>query len=141
MGTGLQGFNKSLLISTIQNLTILVVKVTEEIARIPNPISGIANNERFIYVGYDGWSIIRTSTNPVNPMAAKTYISPQSVTGNVTENNYHVIFPPNFVSSMLYKNGSRSVPIETINGLFQGQYFRPFDSRVINDNPLDEAIV
>ena len=140
MGSGLQGFNKSLLISTIQNLTILVVKVTEEIARIPNPISGIANNERFIYVGYDGWAIIRTSMNPVNPLAAQTYISPQTVTGNITENNYHVIFPPNFISSMLYKSGSRSVPIETINGLFQGQYFKPSDSRVDN-NPVDNNII
>lgn len=119
IGRGLQGFNTSLTISTVQNLTILVVKVTEQIARIPNPISGISNNERFIYVGYDGWAVVRTTSNPVNPMAAQTYISPQTVTGSIVENNYHVILPPNFVSSVLYKNGSRIVPTGTRYGLFQ----------------------
>ena len=110
---GIQGLYRTLLISTDQLLAVLVVKVSEEIARIPNPASGFMSADRFIYVGYDGWVVIRTSANPVGPMIGQTHISPQTVTGSVTKENYQVIFPPNFFNQVFYKNADRIVPVDT----------------------------
>lgn len=114
---GIQGFNETLTISTAQMLSILVVKVSEEVARIPNPAAGASSNERYFYVGYDGWAVIRTSNNPVAPMAAQTYVTPQSVTGSTTHNNYQVVIPPNFPSAIYFKNEEMRVPTNTQEGL------------------------
>lgn len=107
---GVQELGVTLLLSTKQLLSIVVIKVSEEIARIINPAAGISNDDRFLYVGYDGWAIIRTTANPISPMAASTYLSPQTITGNITKENMQVIFPPNFPYNVLYKNMARTVP-------------------------------
>ncbi len=39
--------------------------------RIFNPVAGIGADERYIYVGYDGCAVLRTSTNPIGPMMSK----------------------------------------------------------------------
>ena len=107
---GVQTLAISLLITTKQMVGIVVVKVSEEIARMINPASGEMGSDRFIYVGYDAWAVINTSTNPRSPMMASTYVTPQSVTGQVTSENYQVIFPPNFPHNVLYKNMQRIIP-------------------------------
>ncbi len=122
MNAGIQGFYRTLLISTDQLLAIVVVKVTEQIARVYNPAAGIMAEERFIYVGYDGWSVIRTSANPVGPMMAQVHVSPQNVTGSVVKENYQVIFPPNFYNQIYYKNDQRTVPVNTRAGLSGNNY-------------------
>lgn len=129
MNPGIQGFYRTLLVSTIQVVAILVVKVSEEIARVINPTCGEIGEDRFIYVGYDGWAVIRTTANPVGPMMAQTYITPQTVTGSVTKENYQVVFPPNFYNEVFYKNGDRVVPIDTRGGLSYPAYLDPLDSR------------
>lgn len=114
---GIQGFNRTLLISTTQILSLLVVKVCEEVARIVNPVAGQSSDSRFIYVGYDGWAVIRTTNSPSGSMAAQTYVTPQSVTGAVHGDNLQVIFPPNFIQTLYYKNDSIRPPPSTENGL------------------------
>lgn len=115
---GIQGFNSTLLLSTAQLLSILVVKVSEEIARVFNPAAGSASDNRFIYVGYDGWAVIRTTHMPVGSLAAQTYVTPQSITGTVVQdNNYQVIFPPNFVQTLYFKDTAFRPPVSTENGL------------------------
>ena len=54
---GVQFFDETLLVDYKQHASIIVVKVSEEIARIFNPEAGISSPERYIYVGYDAWSI------------------------------------------------------------------------------------
>ena len=108
---------------------MLVIKVTEQIARIPNPAAGIAGGNKFIYVGYDGWSVVRTTMNPISPLAAQTYVTPQSVTGSVVGENYQVIFPPNFPQAILYKNIQRTTPTNTEDGLFSGTPFATSTTR------------
>ena len=133
---GVQGFYRSLLISTDQLLSVLVVKVSEEIARVPNPASGEMGQDRFIYVGYDGWAVVRTSANPVGPMMAQTYVTPQTVTGNLNaKDNYQVIIPPNFISTVYYKNRERNVPTDTRSGISNPGLYVPFysdDNRFVN---------
>lgn len=114
---GVQGFNETLTISTAQLLSLLVVKVCEEVARIPNPVAGASSDERFFYVGYDGWAVIRTSNSPIGPMAAQTYVTPQSITGSVVSENFQVIIPPNFPSTVYYKNTDIRPPVATQDGL------------------------
>ena len=126
---GIQNFNNSLITTTQQMVALVVVKVTEQVARIPNPSAGIGGQEAFIYVGYDGWSVIRTTMNPLAPMAAQTYVTPQSVTGSVLGENYQIIFPPNFPQTVLYKNIQRTAPTNTETGLFSGTPFVPFPSK------------
>jgi hypothetical protein len=111
MFPGVQGFEESLTYNTGQQVAITVIKVSEQVARIFNPIAGVGADNRYIYVGYDGWALILTTTNPVGPMMAQTYITPQSRTGNVVENNYNVILPPNFPTTVYYKNQNYSVPL------------------------------
>ena len=101
---GVQNFNSTLLTTNQQMVALVVIKVTEQVARIPNPSSGVAGDNKFIYVGYDGWSVLRITSTPTNPMSAMTYVTPQSVTGSVAGDNLQVIFPPNFPQSLLYKN-------------------------------------
>ena len=113
---GIQGVVETFLISTAQMIAILVVKVTEQVARIYNPAAGEMASERYIYVGYDGWSIINTSANPIGPMMAQTYISPQTVSGSIARENYQNIFNPNFPTTIYYKNKKRYVPVSTISG-------------------------
>ena len=115
--SGVQGFNETLIISTAQLLSLLVVKVSEEVARIPHPTAGEGSDQRFFYVGYDGWSVIRTSNSPVGPMAAQTYVTPQTVTGSTVSDNFQVIIPPNFVQSIYYKNQPIRPPVSTEDGL------------------------
>jgi hypothetical protein len=120
---GIQGLNDSLLTATEQNLAICVIKVSEEVARIYNPTSGVASSSRYVYVGYDAWSVILTTANPIGPMAAQTYITPQSVTGSITNDNHQVIVPPNFPTAIYYKNVKRNVPNTTFAGTFAGSSF------------------
>ena len=120
---GVEGLNQALLITTEQEVAIVVVKVAEEIARIFNPAAGIAASERYIYVGYDAWAVFVTTANPMGPMAAQTYITPQTVTGSVVGNNYQVVMPPNFPNTVYYKNQRRIVPVDTDVGLFAGTAF------------------
>ena len=117
---GVEGLNQALLITTEQEVAICVVKVAEEVARIFNPAAGIAASERYIYVGYDAWAVVMTTANPMGPMAAQTYITPQTVTGSVVGNNYQVVLPPNFPEVVYYKNQRRIVPVDTDVGLFAG---------------------
>jgi hypothetical protein len=120
---GIEGLNQALLITTEQEVAIVCVKVAEEIARIFNPAAGIAASERYIYVGYDAWAVFVTTANPMGPMAAQTYITPQTVTGSVVGNNYQVVLPPNFPTTVYYKNQRRVVPVDTDVGLFAGTAF------------------
>ena len=120
---GIEGLNQALLITTEQEVAIVVIKVAEEVARIFNPAAGIAASERYIYVGYDAWAVVMTTANPMGPMAAQTYITPQTVTGSVVGNNYQVILPPNFPEVVYYKNQRRVVPVDTDVGLFAGTAF------------------
>jgi hypothetical protein len=120
---GVEGLNQALLITTEQEVAIVVVKVAEEIARIFNPAAGIAASERYIYVGYDAWAVFVTTANPMGPMAAQTYITPQTVTGSIVGNNYQVVLPPNFPTTVYYKNQRRVVPVDTDVGLFAGTAF------------------
>ena len=120
---GVEGLNQALLITTAQEVAVVTVKVAEEVARIFNPAAGIAASERYIYVGYDAWAIVMTTANPIGPMAAQTYITPQTVTGSVVGNNYQVILPPNFPETIYYKNQRRVVPVDTDVGLFAGTAF------------------
>jgi hypothetical protein len=120
---GVEGLNQALLITTEQEVAIVCVKVAEEVARIFNPAAGIAASERYIYVGYDAWAVVMTTANPMGPMAAQTYITPQTVTGSVVGNNYQVILPPNFPEVVYYKNQRRAVPVDTDVGLFAGTAF------------------
>lgn len=120
---GVEGLNQALLITTEQEVAIVCVKVAEEIARIFNPAAGIAASERYIYVGYDAWAVFSTTANPMGPMAAQTYITPQTVTGSVVGNNYQVVMPPNFPTTVYYKNQRRVVPVDTDVGLFAGTAF------------------
>ena len=121
--TGIQTLSSSLILTTKQMVAVLVVKVTEQVARIPNPAAGVSSTNKFIYVGYDGWSVIRTSANPISPMAAQVYSTPQTITGNVTRENLQTIFPPNFPQTIMYKNVPRIAPTSTFSGLFQGASF------------------
>ena len=111
MFSGIQGFEETLILNTGQQLAVLVIKVSEQIARIFNPIAGISAVDRYIYVGYDGWSIVLSSTNPRGPMAAQTYITPSTITGNESQKNYNVIIPPNFPNTVYYKNFGYTVPV------------------------------
>jgi hypothetical protein len=120
---GVEGLNQALLITTEQEVAIVVVKVAEEVARIFNPAAGIAASERYIYVGYDAWGVIMTTANPIGPMAAQTYITPQTITGSTVGNNYQVVLPPNFPETIYYKNQRRVVPVDTDVGLFAGTSF------------------
>lgn len=120
---GIQGLNSTLITTTQQMVALVVIKVTEQVARIPNPVAGVGSNQNFIYVGYDGWSVVRTTANPIEPMAAQTYVTPQSVTGSVVDNNYQIVFPPNFPQSIFYKNVPRTAPTNTSDGLFIGSSF------------------
>lgn len=120
---GIEGLNQALLITTEQEVAIVCVKVAEEVARIFNPAAGIAASERYIYVGYDAWAVVLTTANPMGPMAAQTYITPQTVTGSVVGNNYQVVVPPNFPTTVYYKNQRRIVPVDTDVGLFAGTAF------------------
>jgi hypothetical protein len=120
---GVEGLNQALLITTEQEVAIVCIKVAEEVARIFNPAAGIAASERYIYVGYDAWGVFLTTCNPVGPMAAQTYITPQTVTGSVVGSNYQVIMPPNFPETIYYKNQRRVVPVDTDVGLFMGTNF------------------
>merc|ERR1711990_579480 len=120
---GVEGLNQALLITTEQEVAIVCVKVAEEIARIFNPAAGIAASERYIYVGYDAWAVFVTTANPMGPMAAQTYITPQTVTGSIVGNNYQVVLPPNFPTTVYYKNQRRVVPVDTDVGLFAGTAF------------------
>ncbi len=120
---GVEGLNQALLITTEQEVAIVCVKVAEEVARIFNPAAGIAASERYIYVGYDAWAVVMTTANPMGPMAAQTYITPQTVTGSVVGSNYQVILPPNFPEVVYYKNQRRVVPVDTDVGLFAGSAF------------------
>jgi hypothetical protein len=120
---GVEGLNQALLITTEQEVAVTVVKVAEEVARIFNPAAGIAASERYIYVGYDAWAVVMTTANPIGPMAAQTYITPQTVTGSVVGNNFQVILPPNFPETVYYKNQRRVVPVDTDVGLFAGTAF------------------
>ena len=61
--------------------------------------------------------------NPVGPMSAQTYVTPQSVTGSILGDNYQVIFPPNFTQNIFYKNIARTAPNSTVDGLFMGTPF------------------
>ena len=49
---GLESLNQALLTVTGQQVAIVVVKVSEQIARIDNPESGLAADDEFIFVGY-----------------------------------------------------------------------------------------
>lgn len=129
LSPGVEGLNRALVTSTEQMAGIFCIKVTEQVARIYNTTSGISAGDRYIYVGYDGWSIIRTTANPVGPMASQTYVTPQSVTGSTVGDNYQIVFPPNFIQTMYYKNGARKVPIETSLGLFAGTAFAAAGTR------------
>jgi hypothetical protein len=120
---GVEGLNQALLITTEQEVAIVCVKVAEEIARIFNPAAGIAASERYIYVGYDAWAVFVTTANPMGPMAAQTYVTPQTVTGSIVGNNYQVVMPPNFPTTVYYKNQRRIVPVDTDVGLFAGTSF------------------
>ena len=120
---GIEGLNDTLLTTTEQQVAICVVKVSEQVARIFNPSSGISSDERYIYVGYDAWSVVLTSANPLAPMAMQTYISPQSVSGSVSENNYQVQLPTNIINGIYYKNIKRNVPNSAFQGLFAGTVF------------------
>ena len=46
---------------------------------------------------------------------AKTYLTPQTVTGSVVNKNYQVIVPPNFPNTIYYKNKEYSSPISANN--------------------------
>jgi hypothetical protein len=120
---GVEGLNRALLTTTEQQASIFCIKVTEQVARIFNTSSGVSAGDRYIYVGYDGWSVIRTTANPVAPMASQTYITPQSVTGSTVGDNYQIVFPPNFSETIYFKNAIRTVPNETQAGLFTGTAF------------------
>ena len=120
---GVETLNQALIYNAGQQVGIVVVKISEQISRIFNPISSVSSDSRFIYVGYDAWSIILTSNNPLGPMMAQTYITPQTVTGSVVGNNYQVILPPNFPEVVYYKNQRRIVPVDTDIGLFAGTAF------------------
>ena len=111
LAPGVQGLEETIIDDIGQQIAIVVIKVTEEIARIYNPIASASSDNRFIYVGYDGWSIVRMSSNPVGPLAAQTYITPQSVTGGITGDNFQVVFPPNFTHSVFFKNQGYNIPI------------------------------
>lgn len=115
--SGIQGLNKSLLTTTEQQVGIVVIKVSEQIARIYNPSSGIASDNRYIYIGYDGWSVIYTTANPIGTMASQTFVTPQTVSGSVNGDNYQIIFPPNFPQTVYYKNEPRRVPVDNVMGL------------------------
>ena len=117
---GIESLNQALHTITGPQLAITVVKVTEQIARIENPESGMAADDEFIFVGYDGWAVINTTANPMGPLMFNTYITPQSVTGSVVGDNYQVILPPNFPSVLFYKNDGYAIPVDTSVGLFMG---------------------
>ena len=76
-----------------------------------NPICIFAWSLEIIYVGYDGWAILRTTTTPVGPMMSQTYISPQTVTGGITRENMQVVIPPNFPQTIYFKNFQYVVPL------------------------------
>ena len=120
---GTESINQALLTVTGQQVAIIVVKVSEQIARIDNPGSGLAADNEFILVGYDGWAVINMTSNPMGPMAAQTYISPQTITGTLTRENLQVILPPNFPNTLFYKNDSYRIPVTTNTGLFMGTTF------------------
>lgn len=115
--TGIQGLENTLIQMRVgfQQVGIVVIKVSEEIARVFNPIAGEKSQERYIYLGYDGWCVFNLSTNPIGPMMAKTYLTPQTVTGSVVNKNYQVIVPPNFPNTIYYKNKEYSSPISANN--------------------------
>jgi hypothetical protein len=114
---GVQGLNKSLLTTTEQQVGIVVIKISEQIARIYNPISGISSDQRYIYVGYDGWAVIYTTANPIGSMAGQTFITPQTVSGSILQENYQVVLPPNIPQTIYYKNIPRLVPVDNVDGL------------------------
>ena len=105
------------IVSRIQQTALVVVKVAEEVARVINPIAGIGSQQRFIYLGYDAWSVLLTTMNPIGPMSATTYISPQTTTGSITPNDFQVILPPNFPTTIYYKNRPYTMSIQTNNFL------------------------
>lgn len=107
---GVQGLQQTLIYNTGQQMAIMVIKVSEQVARVYNPSAGIGSSNRYIYIGYDGWTVILTSNNPRGPMMAQTYVSPQSRTGMVTDHNYNVVLPPNFPDVIYYKNRDYIVP-------------------------------
>jgi len=63
-------------------------------------------------------------------MAAQTYITPQSVTGSVVGENMQVVLPPNFPTTVYYKNELRKIPVNTTVGLFAGTAIANADSRL-----------
>lgn len=119
IATGIQGLENTFIQMRIgaQQVGIVVVKVSEEIARVFNPIAGVGSPERYIYIGYDGWAVFNLTTNPIGPMMASTYLTPQTVTGSVVKNNYQVVVPPNFPTTIYYKNKDYSIPISANNFL------------------------
>lgn len=120
---GIESLNQALLTVTGQQVAIVVVKVSEQIARVENPESGLAADNEFIFVGYDGWAVVNLTSNPIGPMAAQTYITPQTVSGSNTIENMQVILPPNFPTSLFYKNNPYTVPVNSNMGLFMGTPF------------------
>ena len=114
---GLESLNQALLTITEQQVATIVVKVSEQIARIENPESGMAADDEYIFVGYDAWAVIHTSANPVGPLMMSTYITPQTITGSIVGNNYQIILPPNFPNVIFYKNGTYTIPNTTDFGL------------------------
>jgi hypothetical protein len=121
IAAGIQELNESLLMTTEQQVGIIVVKVSEQIARIYNPAAGIASSQRYLYVGYDGWAVVNTTANPMGPMAAQTYVSPRPAT--TVGENYQVVLPPNFPQTVYYKNNRRQVPLpepSSIDGVSVG---------------------
>ena len=125
---GIEELNQMLMLDLTQNISVIVVKVSEEVARIKNTVAGVSASGRYIYVGYDGWAVVLTSANPLGPMAAQTYITPQSVTGSVVGENMQVVLPPNFPTTVYYKNELRKVPVNTMVGLFAGTSIGNADS-------------
>lgn len=113
---GIEGLNAALITATNQLIGLVVVKVTEQVARTFNPASGASSSQRFLYLGYDGWAVIRTTATPISPMASQVYLSPQ-YNNTINGTNYQVIFPPNFVQAIYYKNSQRTVPASTNVGL------------------------
>ena len=105
---GVQGLNPSIIMTTEQQLGLIVVKVSEQIARIYNPVAGASSEQRFLYVGYDAWAVVYTTANPMGPMAAETYVSPRPTT--TVGENYQVVLPPNFSQTVYYKNKRRYLP-------------------------------
>ena len=106
---GVQGYNQTFIMTTEQQLALVVVKVAEEVARIYNPVAGASSEQRYLYVGYDAWAVVYTSANPMGPVAAETYVSPRPTT--TVGENYQVVFPPNFPQAVYYKNKRRNLPV------------------------------